>query len=600
MGVESIFETYTFLWSWQQYNAVWAVLKQTGLAYIPFFGILLNAFLDTYASQDPGESASTSLRIVEIQLFVALVVVVLAAQPLVSVNLKEIEYAKMCTGDELSTPEEDRKLKKHEYGPYAKMPLSKAFQEVKVPVWWYGVLSISHGLVYAAKNSMPCMDDVRQARLAIQTEVIDDPYLIRELYTFAKLCYFPTLSLFQTPEKQQRLVSAKEDEFFKKLKFMYGEADTQWLGSQLFLTVGDFYPSRMVDFPVSERIPGQKIPLIQEIKTKKFSCQSLWLGGDGYYGLKKILLEVYAEKHGFDRDSIISIISQDRARYQVGTNTLIGQKINAFRMQWAKRNPDQPPLEPDVLIDVLQNEFVRTLVDHHNPYVSVVSEQEGWDKALAVLGTTVKGITYGPELQVTRDLLPPLSAFILLVIVILLPVGLVFSGYTLEFLFMGSLALFTIKFWSYLWHVAWWVEQNLWSLLSVSPLYVEADNAERIIWLTSSTLYWVFPLLFTGLVSWAGVQMGGAISSAAEGLGSSTAESAGKAAQAVVREAVDMGTYKLRNMVRQEKEPPEPGRPRGSDPLSPEGTPAPGRSGSSLPERASPPIPGKPRGGQTP
>jgi hypothetical protein len=83
MAVDSYLELFTTLFGWRLYNVLWDVLTETGLVYLPFLGILLDNWREPAESggYDDGTRSGVSLRRMEIELFVALLVVVLAGQP---------------------------------------------------------------------------------------------------------------------------------------------------------------------------------------------------------------------------------------------------------------------------------------------------------------------------------------------------------------------------------------------------------------------------------------------------------------------------------------------------------------------------------------
>ncbi|MBI4356770.1 MAG: conjugal transfer protein TraG N-terminal domain-containing protein [Gammaproteobacteria bacterium] len=573
MGVDSLFETYTLLWGWQQYNAIWTLLKETGLAFLPFLGILLNAFLETSTTQDPGESSFAALKSVEIDCVVALTVLILAAEPLIPVHMEKMKYVKLCEGGQVIS--EDLTFNK-EAGKTDKAftHLDTAFKTVKLPVWWYGVLSFSHGLVHAGQRAIPCVRDIARERIAIQTQVIDDPNLVQVLVKFIEKCYIPARSEYQKTNSQEEFHT---HENVNRMWSIYGKGDTEWPGSQLFLTVPRFYENTMVDISYlspnaslkwsinfwRQHALGQEkvseVEVREALEGKRISCKAIWLG------LRSILLERYAPPKYRDQASLFSFTHEEfkpkplvyiphlteseeetqkreaavKQHYGYGNAGLEHLGRNHLNVLAAierikhqiKKNGCSDPTQEEVFWAV-QDEFLRTLVGGgESPYASLVQSEKGWTKNLAELGKWLSSLKEGPTLQIVRDMVPPIGAFTLMGITLLLPLGLVFSGYSVKFLMLGALALFTVKFWFYLWHLAWWLEQNLWSLLDISPLYAEPSSAEQTIWLASTVLYAALPLLFSSMVGWAGVHLIGHVAGAMEGMGASLKKGAGDPGQ---------------------------------------------------------------------
>ena len=106
----------------------------------------------------------------------------------------------------------------------------------------------------------------------------------------------------------------------------------------------------------------------------------------------------------------------------------------------------------------------------------------------------------------------------------LLPFGIVFSRYSWNFIFLAMLAILTLYFWSYLWHVAIWLENRLFMMLfpegnalfrTVKSLLTDPNYSLKLMLLNMAVvlLFIGLPLLFSMVVAWAGFRIGGAISS---------------------------------------------------------------------------------------
>ena len=92
MAVDSTLELYTTLFGWLFYNSIWDVLVATGIVFLPFLGILLDTIIRSYAGEDAEEAGNTTLRIVEVEFFVAFFVILIAAVPATSVNAVDLSF----------------------------------------------------------------------------------------------------------------------------------------------------------------------------------------------------------------------------------------------------------------------------------------------------------------------------------------------------------------------------------------------------------------------------------------------------------------------------------------------------------------------------
>ncbi|MCK5662323.1 MAG: hypothetical protein KAI17_02505 [Thiotrichaceae bacterium] len=68
MSVSSYLELYLAIFGWYMFDQIWVILKETGLAYLPFIGMFLRNIAEPIASQDAKDAASTSLRRIEIDI----------------------------------------------------------------------------------------------------------------------------------------------------------------------------------------------------------------------------------------------------------------------------------------------------------------------------------------------------------------------------------------------------------------------------------------------------------------------------------------------------------------------------------------------------
>lgn len=138
---------------------------------------------------------------------------------------------------------------------------------------------------------------------------------------------------------------------------------------------------------------------------------------------------------------------------------------------------------------------------------------------LAAGGVVTASALLAVGMTVMLQALPMIQALILLGIYALLPLIIVLSRYSIEFLITGALAIFTVKFWSVLWYVAMWVDQNL--IQSMYPdvnifLLVftnpgEHDSKRLLLNMLTTVFYLGLPLLWSGMMAWVGMHAGRAL-----------------------------------------------------------------------------------------
>ncbi len=101
----------------------------------------------------------------------------------------------------------------------------------------------------------------------------------------------------------------------------------------------------------------------------------------------------------------------------------------------------------------------------------------------------------------------------------LLPLLVVLSRYSISMMMTGAMAIFTVKFWSVLWYLALWVDQNL--ILSMYPdvniffqMFAnpgEHDAKRMLLNMITLSLYLGLPLLWSAMMGWTGLHVGRSI-----------------------------------------------------------------------------------------
>ena len=108
----------------------------------------------------------------------------------------------------------------------------------------------------------------------------------------------------------------------------------------------------------------------------------------------------------------------------------------------------------------------------------------------------------------------------------LLPLVVVLSRYSLSMMVAAGMAVFTVRFWSVLWYLALWVDQNL--IRSMYPdvnvfLQVFANPGEHdlkrmLLNMITTSLYLGLPVLWSAMMAWVGMHIGRSIATAASPL----------------------------------------------------------------------------------
>jgi len=163
------------------------------------------------------------------------------------------------------------------------------------------------------------------------------------------------------------------------------------------------------------------------------------------------------------------------------------------------------------------------LVANNTGSMGWLSTAENFVKGgLASGGVVTTSAMFSVTMTAILQALPMVQAVLLLGIYALLPLVVVLSRYSLSMMVVGAMAIFTVKFWSVLWYLAMWVDQNL--IASMYPdvnvfLQIfanpgEHDTKRMLLNMITTSLYLGLPLLWSGMMAWAGVKVGRSVEAA--------------------------------------------------------------------------------------
>ena len=518
MSVDSYLELFTTLFGWTFYGVLWDVLVGAGIVYLPFLGILIDNWREPAEGGQFGTVTGLSLRRMEIELFIALLVVVLAGQPaaLTPLNAGTLSYTPPPTLDNPVPATATVAAPQSTYGAtgFAGSPAT-----VNIPVWWYAVLAMTSGFNHAVVEGLPAASDLRtfeqQARLA----TIEDPRLRQEASDFFSECYVPARSKYQAERLATPAVTATLG--------IYGEDDPDWMGSHVYRDTAGFYDT----LRPTKQIPGWAYNATRDTEYDpasppawgKPTCTQWW--EDGAIGLRqKLIDEADATSAGFS--GLVVAVAPALAGEQ--------QKDAVARTVLT----NSPPVWSS-----------NDLVANSTGSTGLLGTAENIVKGgLAAGGVITASVFFSVTMTAVLQALPMVQALLLLGIYALLPMVVVLSRYSLSMMVIGAMAIFTVKFWSVLWSLAMWVDQNL--IQSMYPdvnvflqLFAnpgEHDIKRMLLNMITTSLYLGLPVLWSGMMAWAGVNIGRSIS-AAVGPMARPAEDAGKQGGSIGKAAVGRG-----------------------------------------------------------
>ena len=503
MSVDSYLELFTTLFGWTFYGILWDVLVGTGIVFLPFLGILIDNWREPAEGGEFGTVTGLSLRRMELELFIALLVVVLAGQPaaLTPLNAAALRYTPPPT---LIDPTPATATVAAPQSTYGSTGFTGSPATVNLPVWWYAVLSMTSGFNHAVVEGLPSAADLRtyeqQARLA----TIADPRLRQEVSDFFSQCYIPARSKYQAERPATAAVSA--------VLATNGSDDPDWMGSQVYRATPGYYdtlrPAMQISGWAYDPARDTEYDAASPPTWGKPTCKQWW--EEGTIGLReKLIAEADATSAGLS--GLVVAIAPALASEQ-----------------------QHDAVARTVLANAPPSWSSNDLVANNTGSMGWLSTAENFVKGgLASGGVVTTSAMFSVTMTAILQALPMVQAVLLLGIYALLPLVVVLSRYSISMMVVGAMAIFTVKFWSVLWYLSMWVDQNL--IRSMYPdvnvfLQIFANPGEHdikrlLLNMITTSLYLGLPLLWSGMMAWVGVQVGRSIEAAASPLRSPARES---------------------------------------------------------------------------
>jgi hypothetical protein len=490
IGVQSYPELYTTLLGLRLYDKLWELLSQTGIVYIPFIGMILRNFSQSYVSHGGHAAGPSALRTMEINLIVTIFLILFAVMPCIPFDARTISYTPQCESNA------DKTYFPGDTGTTYDKAFSLPTESIKVPMWWYIVISVSEGMTNAANTMVSCVPNLRKMVTVVDFAKISDSEVKHELQDFETMCYLPARMQFNKDKENNIYTHINRVEADKKI---YGITDTEWFGSHSFMDV--YYQ----DLKASHAVPGFPYDASQDINADAReagqpaygtpSCSDWW--NDDVKGLKN---RVYQ--------------SLPKSFYDDFNNYLNNEKTH-----------------DDVVKRIISN------------------STNGYDNANSTIGdngyshvATIAGILYHqaeeyPKLYAVSQAAPIIQALLLLMIYVFLPFTFVFSAYNPSTFVTGAIIIFSIIFWGFIWHLVSWTDNALMQALYNGWFHKQGAGATLADMIIASLVIFspIFWFVFMGAM---GVAAGDIATSLSMGMNKIGGSAASKGASLVGKEAV--------------------------------------------------------------
>lgn len=515
MNVGSVIELYTTVMGWQFYQNFWDMFTGTGLAFIPFIVAIVKNFAEGYRGR-PGDGAEQSVRAMELDVFVMMTVIVLAAQPTLDFNPSVLEFKPACTASgapgtvtrtfgNTGSTYDDTLVSGVSSGKAGKAGAAR------IPIWWMGVMAISGGATRAMTATLPCAPDLRRVSRAMKTVAIKDPATRAEYNQFRNECWQAASSKHKKHpnainEDNRATDLAETYEFENDVASAWINTDLNYAGSRIFLNVPGYY----------DTLKPPNIP--ESMAGSDPTCKEWWEGGlQDRLSAETSKLETLAS----DIVNNVSVVDSMKKLVPWNWNTLsFDDDIGIMALE-----KNGPATMTGTGFTGSSNVPVAAAGGAAAAGVAIDAALVAGSPAGAVLAlggaslvTSVigKGIDFYVMMYLVREAMPFVQAFILMAIYAFLPALLVFSGFRMMPVLTASIGIFAVKFWTVLWFWVAWLDANLLASIYGSP----GEFATQGTWLegiildvVTMSLYLGLPILFTVVIGWGGANIGRGVSS---------------------------------------------------------------------------------------
>jgi len=460
MQVGSAIDLYTTLLGWILYDKLWDALTGSGVAYLPFFALIVRNFATAW-EKDGMEGAAGSIRGMEVRLAAMLTVAALAGSPVVSIQSSDLSYTAPCGGATVN-------------GGNSGTGYDSTFQlgnnQALVPVWWRAVMAVSAGLSNAAVASTPCQGDLRRLNYRMDNTVIQDLELKGQLEDFYQDCFLPSRSRFI--------------KLGQPLPANYRPDDIDWPGSQYFQDVDGYYNNANINLALRAH---------REIPNFPFDpARDAEYGGSSPSGWgKPTCYEWWTnETAGLRR----RLVQQIDAGLLNGIVTTVTAGVAGTSAQ-------------SVQDDLIRKLYVQDMKGSLNTQ-SNDENSSALIRTLADYGLAKQGIETSATVYALKQAAPIGQSLILMTVYLCLPFLLVFSSFSIQSVMLASLGIFAIRFLTALWSLATWLDTSMIEALGIEwwRFLTSFDPSISIVVVNavSGLLFIGMPLIWFTVVGWAG------------------------------------------------------------------------------------------------
>ena len=507
MGIASHFEFVTTLFAWILYKEIWAILVDTALVFVPVITMIVgNIVSSRRAGDDEGSAAIQSVKKIETDFYMMLGVIVFAAIPVLDVNLGDMMYVKPTL--DCNVPAAAAVPGTNTGTTYDTTLAAIGGQTGQAPIWWAALHTLSKSIVSASLAGIPCSSDLASVQFKLANDAIEDPDVRRELAEFTDNCYRASRSKLLRSDTSA-LTAAQHSE-------------TLWLGSDYFQTTAGYYDTYYAYNPKTAFAFNAARDAGFEADTAAGghpSCNQWW--AHSTQGLRIRTLDsveptllnemIYSAGNLIDESTTTALSTTERENVFLRKYLAVEQTKQALGSTL--------PMSTGYQISAAENFRAKLSSDNLLTKAGGVLSSglnfltDVGRTGIVALGAAVKAPSAIGEGFMMRQGISMIQSLVLMLLVLLLPFLMLFSQYRMSTVFTLSIIFFALHFLSFLWGVAFWMDNNLMNLMTdgsglgvFTPLANPVQSG-IIIWV-ERFLYIIFPMIFLTALGWVGISAG--------------------------------------------------------------------------------------------
>lgn len=524
MQLDSYLEIFLTAYGWAFANVIGDILVGTGLAILPFGIIVFRAWYDSKEKGQGFEGIRSLLESIETKLISAMFVMAtcFATTPYTSLSNLRLSYMPQ---ESLTNRNPELLTKDSNLESPSVQALTRSYQKLEksgslssVPAWWYAVMGLSSGINGAFRAGVGnATSEIRMVEDVARTATIEDTQLLRSIQRFYSECFVPARSQYIELPKGQ--LTAAGQAIIAPENKDYGLQDPDWMGSQLYRTEPGFYDEMRSYNPV----PGWSINFARDVDYIQTPAPE----GDPHHGYVNPDWGRPTCKEWWEDETIgiRAAMAGHTSRWRALTTEAMNVLSSADKAKDAVARLAQSQARPQYV----------------SPDSTLSAQHDGGTVLARAIGGVVSTAGTGVMALLTNITVVPLhngllmvQAMVLMSLYMLMPLIIVLSGYDLRAMWLGGIAIFTVKLWSVMWFVVNWVDGHLMAAMypSFNTDYLvqmlQNGNKRMLLNVLLMTMYLGMPAVWSGLMAMVGIRSAEAIGGMLNGAGRTAENTAPK------------------------------------------------------------------------